>query len=56
MDVRDKEEAKHGELKKENLKKILDYLERRKAQLRNALKKIEESGGNQICTIQNVKL
>lgn len=50
MDVRDKEEAKPGELGKEDLKKVLDYLERRKGQLTNALKKIEESGGNQICT------
>lgn len=50
MDARDKEEAKPGELGKEELKKVLDYLERRKAQLTNALKKIEESGGNQICT------
>ena len=29
---------------------MLDYLERRKVQLTEALKKIEESGGNQICT------
>lgn len=50
MDARDKEEAKPGELWKEELKKVLDYLERRKEQLTNALKKIEESGGNQICT------
>ena len=50
MDARDKEEAKPGELGKEELKKVLDYLERRKVQLTNALKKIEESGGNQICT------
>ena len=50
MDARDKEEAKPGELGKEELKKVLDYLERRKVQLINALKKIEESGGNQICT------
>ena len=50
MDVRDKEEAKPGELGKEDLSKVLDYLERRKVQLTEALKKIEESGGNQICT------
>ena len=50
MDVRDKEEAKPGELGKEDLSKVLDYLERRKEQLTDALKKIEESGGNQICT------
>lgn len=50
MDMRDKEEAKYGELEKQNLKRVLDYLELRKAQLTNALVKIEESGGNQICT------
>ena len=50
MDARDKEEAKPGELGKEELSKVLDYLERRKEQLTDALKKIEESGGNQICT------
>ena len=50
MDARDKEEAKPGELGKEDLSKVLDYLERRKVQLTDALKKIEESGGNQICT------
>lgn len=50
MDARDKEEAKPGELEKEDLTKVLDYLERRKGQLTDALKKIEESGGNQICT------
>ena len=50
MDVRDKEEAKPGELGKEDLSKVLDYLERRKEQLTDALKKIEECGGNQICT------
>lgn len=50
MDARDKEEAKPGELEKEDLTKVLNYLERRKEQLADALKKIEESGGNQICT------
>ena len=43
-------QAKPGELGKEDLSKVLDYLERRKVQLTEALKKIEESGGNQICT------
>ena len=41
MDARDKEEAKPGELGKEDLSKVLDYLERRKEQLTDALKKIE---------------
>jgi len=50
MDSRDKEESKPGELDREELAKVLDYLERRKTQLTDALKEIEESGRNQICT------
>lgn len=50
LDSRDKEEAKPGELEREDLAKVLDYLERRKAQLTDALKEIERTGGNQICT------
>ena len=45
MDVRDKEEAKPGELGKEDLSKVLDYLERRKVQLTDALKKSRKAAG-----------
>lgn len=39
-----------GELGKDEIKNVLGYLERRKGQLSDALKRIEETGGNQICT------
>ena len=45
MDVRDKEEAKPGELGKEDLSKVLDYLERSKVQLTDALKKSRKAAG-----------
>ena len=45
MDARDKEEAKPGELGKEDLSKVLDYLERRKVQLTDALKKSRKAAG-----------
>ena len=45
MDARDKEEAKPGELGKEDLSKVLDYLERRKVQLTDALKKARKAAG-----------
>ena len=50
LDSRDKEEAVPGELDDTDIKKVLDYLDRRKKQLSDALKEIEKSGGNQICT------
>lgn len=50
LDARDKEETKPGELGKEDIKKVLAYLDRRKQQLTDVLGKIEESGRNQICT------
>lgn len=50
LDSRDREELKPGELGKDEIKNVLGYLERRKGQLSDALKRIEETGGNQICT------
>lgn len=50
LDSCDKEESKPGELGKDEIKGVLDYLERRKEQLSGALKQITESDGNQICT------
>ncbi len=50
LDESDKQEAKAGELNKEEIAGILDYLNRRKAQLTDALARIEASGENQVCT------
>lgn len=50
MDECDEAEAKPGALEKEDISGILDYLERRKKQLTDALAQIETSGGNQVCT------
>ena len=50
MDARDKEESKPGELDKKEISRVLDYLERRKKQLTEALEQIEKTGGTQICT------
>lgn len=50
LDESDKREAKAGELTKEEIAGIVDYLNRRKAQLTDALTQIEASGENQVCT------
>lgn len=50
LDECDKAEAKPGALEKEDISGILDYLERRKKQLTEALEQLEASGENQICT------
>lgn len=50
LDERDKAEAKPGALEKEDISGILDYLERRKKQLTDALAQIEANGENQVCT------
>lgn len=50
LDEYDEEEAKPGELNKEDIDGILDYLNRRRSQLTDALAQIEASGENQVCT------
>lgn len=50
LDESDEAEAKPGALGKKDITGILDYLERRKKQLADALEQIETSGKNQICT------
>ena len=50
LDECDKKEAKPGALSKEDITGVLDYLNRRKLQLTDALAQIETSGENQICT------
>ena len=50
LDEYDNQEAKPGELSKEDVAGILDFLNRRKHQLTDALAQIEASGENQVCT------
>lgn len=50
LDEYDKREAKPGELRKEDIAGVLDYLNRRKLQLSDALAQIEASDENQVCT------
>lgn len=50
LDEYDKRDAKPGELSKEEIAGILDYLNRRKLQLNDVLAQIEASGENQVCT------
>ena len=50
LDEIDAAESKPGALKKEDITRVLDYLERRKIQLTEALVQMENSGENHICT------
>ena len=50
MDEMDTAESKAGALTKEDITGVLDYLERRKAQLTEALAQMESSGENHLCT------
>lgn len=50
LDEMDTAESKPGALTREEITDVLNYLERRKAQLKEALAEIEGSGANQICT------
>jgi len=50
LDEIDTAESKAGALTKEDITGVLDYLERRKAQLTEALAQMESSGENHICT------
>lgn len=50
LDEIDSAESKAGALTKEDITGVLDYLERRKAQLTEALAQMESSGENHICT------
>jgi len=50
LDEIDAAESKPGALKREDIAGVLDYLERRKLQLKEALIQMESGGGNQICT------
>lgn len=49
LDEYDTRETKPGELNKEDIAGVLDYLKRRKVQLTDALAQIEASGENQVC-------
>lgn len=49
LDECDKEEAKPGALSKEDIVGVLDYLNRRRRQLTDALDQIESSDENQVC-------
>lgn len=50
LDEKDAAESKPGALTKEDIAGVLDYLERRKTQLTEALEQMAESGENHICT------
>ena len=50
LDEIDTTETVPGALTKENINGVLDYLERRKKQLRDALAEMEAIGENQMCT------
>ena len=50
LDEVDEEEAKPGALGKEDITKVLDYLECRKKQLTEVLAQMENRGENQLCT------
>lgn len=50
LDETDAAESKPGALTKEDIAGVLDYLERRKAQLTEALEQMAGSGENHICT------
>ena len=50
LDEADAAEGKPGALTKEDMRGVLDYLERRKKQLTQALAQMESSGENQLCT------
>lgn len=50
LDETDTTESVPGALTKENINGVLDYLERRKKQLRDALAEMESGGENQMCT------
>lgn len=50
LDEADAAEVKPGALTKEDIEGVLDYLERRKSQLSEALSEMEKSGENHICT------
>ena len=50
LDEVDAAEAKPGALTKEDISGVLDYLERRKKQLTEALEQMESEGLNHICT------
>ena len=50
MDERDKTEGKPGELSKEDIADVLEYLSRRKEQLFRAKEQMEKTGETHICT------
>lgn len=50
LDEKDAAESKPGALTKEDIAGVLDYLERRKTQLTEALEQMADSGENHICT------
>ncbi|MBO6178822.1 MAG: transposase [Selenomonadaceae bacterium] len=50
MDERDKTEGKPGELSKEDIANVLEYLSRRKEQLFRAKEQMEKTGETHICT------
>ncbi len=50
LDEADAAESRPGALTKEDIAGVLDYLERRKTQLTEALEQMAGSGGNHICT------
>lgn len=50
LDEADAAESRPGALTKEDIVGVLDYLERRKAQLTEALEQMAGSGENHICT------
>ena len=50
LDEKDAAESRPGALTKEDIAGVLDYLERRKTQLTEALEQMADSGENHICT------
>lgn len=50
LDKADTAESKPGSLTRTDITSVIEYLERRKTQLKEALEQMENSGENQICT------
>lgn len=50
LDKADTAESKPGSLTRTDITSVIEYLERRKTQLKEALEQMESSGENQICT------